>query len=418
VAVPDFQTFMLPALQEYADGKERASSDARAGVAKKLGLSANDIAEPLPSSRHSRFTNRVAWAHTYLRLSGLLQSVRRGHYQITDRGREVLSSPPARIDIQFLERFPDLPRATFEAPISKCFKAPSKSNQVSNHLVWQARVLTAVLLTSPALPAVSDESADPPNKSDYSVGNPTPDDLMRAFSTDRPPKANSPYTVDAGHFQYETDLAVLGYGTADGTTIHDWTVLDPTLKVGFTSTIDAELQITPYQSATTKTAAGHGSLSGLGDTVGRIKFNVLGDDQGAVSIALLPYIKFPTARIGLGNGKVEGGLILPVSFSAPAGFTVIVMPEGDILKNDVGNGYHGALDFLVNVSHPLDKRWTIYTEIFTTQSFDSQYSPVYTFDAALTYAITPNWQFDLGGNFGLNRVTPHDQVYAGLAQRF
>ncbi len=94
------------------------------------------------------------------------------------------------------------------------------------------------------------------------------------------------------------------------------------------------------------------------------------------------------------------------------------MPEGDILKNAVGNGYHGALDFLVNVSHPLDKRWTIYTEIFTTQSFDSQYSPVYTFDAALTNAITPTWQFDFGGNFGLNRVTPRDQFYAGLSQRF
>jgi hypothetical protein len=278
--------------------------------------------------------------------------------------------------------------------------------------------LTAVLLAAPSHPAVPDESAVLPDKSDYSLFNTTPDDLMRAFSTDRPPKANSPYTVDAGHFQYETDLAVLGYGTTDGTTPRDWTVVDPTLKVGLTNTIDAELQITPYQSVTTKTAAGRVSLSGFGDSVGRMKFNVLGDDQGAVSIAVLPYIKFPTARNGLGNGKVEGGLILPLSFSAPAGFTIIVMPEGDILKNDVGNGYHGALDFLVNVSHPLDKRWTIYTEIFTTQSFDSRYSSVYTFDAALTYAITPNWQFDLGGNFGLNRVTPRDQVYAGLAQRF
>jgi len=311
-----------------------------------------------------------------------------------------------------------LPRAIFEATIGKCCKAPSKSHQVSKHLVWQAGFLTTVLWTTPSLPAVSGESADLPDKSDYSLGNPTPDDLMRSFSTDRPPKANSPYTVDAGHFQYETDLVVFGYGTTDGTTPRDWTLLDPTLKVGLTNTIDAELQITPFQSVTTKTAAARVSLSGFGDSVGRIKFNVLGDDQGAVSIALLPYIKFPTARYGLGNGKVEGGLILPLSFSAPAGFTIIVMPEGDFLKNDVGNGYHGALDFLVNVSHALDKRWTIYTEIFTTQSFDSQYFPAYTFDAGLTYAITPNWQFDLGGNFGLNRVTPRDQVYAGLSQRF
>ena len=82
-------------------------------------------------------------------------------------------------------------------------------------------------------------------------------------------------------------------------------MLDPTLKVGLTNTIDAELQITPYESFATKSAAGRVSLSGVGDPVGRMKINVLGDDQGAVSIALLPYIKFPTARYWLGNGKVE-----------------------------------------------------------------------------------------------------------------
>jgi hypothetical protein len=311
-----------------------------------------------------------------------------------------------------------IPSRSLEEIRAERFNAPPMPHQIGKNIAWQMGVLSFVMVASTPSLAFSDESADPPDKGDYSLVDPTPDALMRAFSSDRPPKANSPYTVDAGHFQYETDLAVFGYGTADETTIHEWTVLDPTLKVGLTNTIDAELQITPYQSVTTKTAAGRVSLSGFGDLVGRIKINVLGDDQGAVSIALLPYIKFPTARNGLGNGKVEGGFILPMSFSAPAGFTIIVMPEGDILKDAVGNGYHGVLDFLVNVSHPLDKRWTIYTEIFTTQSFDSQYSPVYTFDAALTYAITPNWQFDLGGNFALNRVTPRDQFYAGLSQRF
>jgi restriction system protein len=105
--VPVFQYLTLPVLQEYADGKERASSEVRAAVATRLALSADDIAEPLPNSLQSRFTNRVAWAHTYLRNSGLLESARRGQYRITDRGREVLLSPPARIDIPFLERFPD-----------------------------------------------------------------------------------------------------------------------------------------------------------------------------------------------------------------------------------------------------------------------------------------------------------------------
>jgi outer membrane putative beta-barrel porin/alpha-amylase len=274
----------------------------------------------------------------------------------------------------------------------------------------------ALMLSAAAAPALADDGS--PDKSDYTLFNPTPDADLRSFNTDRPPKANSPYTVDAGHFQYETDVAVFGYGDTDGVKTQEWTVFDPTLKLGLTNTIDAELQITPYESVVTKSAASSTSLSGIGDTFVRLKINVLGDDHGAVAVALLPYIKLPTAQPGLGNGRVEGGLIFPISISAPGGFTVIVMPEGDYLKNSADSGYHGALDFLINVSHPLDKSWTFYTEVFTTQSFQAREKPIYTLDEALTYALTPNWQLDFGGNLSLNDVAPRAQLYLGLSQRF
>ena len=276
--------------------------------------------------------------------------------------------------------------------------------------------ILALVLSAFAVRVLADDEA--PDKSAYTLFNPTPDDDLRSFSTDRPPKANSPYTVDAGHFQYETDIAVFGYGNTDGVKTEDWTVVDPTLKLGLTNTIDAELQITPYESVVTKSAGNTTSVSGIGDTFARLKINVLGDDRGAVAVALLPYVKIPTAQSGLGNGSIEGGLILPISISAPGGFTVIVMPEGDYLKDTAGRGYHVAFDFLINVSHALGKRWTFYTELFTSQSFQSQDRPVYTLDAALTCALTPNLQLDFGGNFSLNDVAPRTQLYMGLSQRF
>jgi hypothetical protein len=49
------------------------------------------------------------------------------------------------------------------------------------------------------------------------------------------------------------------------------------------------------------------------NTCVRLKINVLGDDHGAVAVALLPTIKLPTAQARPGNGKVEGGVILPIS---------------------------------------------------------------------------------------------------------
>jgi hypothetical protein len=196
--------------------------------------------------------------------------------------------------------------------------------------------ILALVLSAFAVRVLADDEA--PDKSAYTLFNPTPDDDLRSFNTDRPPKANSPYTVDAGHFQYETDIAVFGYGNTDGVKTEDWTVVDPTLKLGLTNTIDAELQITPYESVVTKSAGNTTSVSGIGDTFARLKINVLGDDRGAVAVALLPYVKLPTAQSGLGNGSIEGGLILPISISAPGGFTVIVMPEGDYLKDTAGRG--------------------------------------------------------------------------------
>ena len=154
--------------------------------------------------------------------------------------------------------------------------------------------LLALMLSALAVEAFADDAAL--DKHDYALFNPTPDADLRSFYTDRPPKANSPYTVDAGHFQYETDVAVFGYGHTDGVKTQDWTVFDPSLKLGSTNTIDVELQITPYESVVTKSAASTTSVAGFGDTFARLKINVLGDDYGAVAVALLPYVKLPTRK--------------------------------------------------------------------------------------------------------------------------
>lgn len=105
--VPDFQTLMLPVLQSYADGAPRRSRDARDRVAATQNLSAEELGELLPSGRQTRFGNRIAWGHGYLKNAGLLESPQRGVYQITPRGREVLARKPERIDIAFLDQFPE-----------------------------------------------------------------------------------------------------------------------------------------------------------------------------------------------------------------------------------------------------------------------------------------------------------------------
>jgi restriction system protein len=107
MAVPDFQTLMLPVLREFADGAEHAPKEIRQRVADRLQLSPKDVEEMVPSGTQTRLANRVAWAHIYLKRAGLLASPRRGVYRIAERGQEVLKSPPDQLNMQFLERYPE-----------------------------------------------------------------------------------------------------------------------------------------------------------------------------------------------------------------------------------------------------------------------------------------------------------------------
>jgi restriction system protein len=107
MAVPDFQTVMRPLLEEYTAGGERRIADVRAALGAKFGLTEEELAERLPSGLAKTFDNRVGWAATYLYRTGLLARPRRSVYAITDRGREVLTTNPDRIDLGVLSQFPE-----------------------------------------------------------------------------------------------------------------------------------------------------------------------------------------------------------------------------------------------------------------------------------------------------------------------
>src|SRR5205823_5540206 len=97
--------FMLPLLELASDGQEHSLEEARTGMAGRFNLTEKEQNELLPTAKQTRFSNRVAWAKSYLQQALLLNSSRRGHFRITDRGRTVLAEKPVRIDIPFLERF-------------------------------------------------------------------------------------------------------------------------------------------------------------------------------------------------------------------------------------------------------------------------------------------------------------------------
>ncbi len=107
MAVPDYQSIMLPLLKHVSDNNVHALKAVVEALAAHFDLTEVERREMLPSGMQTAFDNRVAWARTYLKKAGLVDSPKRATIQITARGREVLGQAPSRIDVNFLKRFPE-----------------------------------------------------------------------------------------------------------------------------------------------------------------------------------------------------------------------------------------------------------------------------------------------------------------------
>jgi restriction system protein len=107
MAIPDYETLMLPLLKTAAEanGQEVPLIAAADKLANQFRLTEEDRRELLPSGGTFKFSSRVSWARTYLQKAGLLEATKRGHFRITDRGRSVLKSKPDRIDAELLSQF-------------------------------------------------------------------------------------------------------------------------------------------------------------------------------------------------------------------------------------------------------------------------------------------------------------------------
>ena len=107
MAIPDYQSIMLPLLRFAADGNEYSLRQAIEGLAEKFGLTDAEKNELLPSGQQPRFDNRVGWSRSYLSKAALLESTRRGHFRITQRGQEILTKNLPEINVKLLDQFPE-----------------------------------------------------------------------------------------------------------------------------------------------------------------------------------------------------------------------------------------------------------------------------------------------------------------------
>jgi hypothetical protein len=274
-------------------------------------------------------------------------------------------------------------------------------------------------------PARADDVMLPSLPSDpgsYTLFNPTPDDGMRKFTPDRPAKGYSVRTVDAGHFEIETDFANYTTTNYQGTITRGIQAFDPNFKLGVTDWMDVEVQFNGLQySRMFDTASARTTFdgAGFGDVFLRSKMNLFGNDSGPAGFALIPYVKLPSSAPFISNGAVEGGLIAPLALR-PEDYIITLMTEVDVLKTAIGNGRYTNFVNLIGVSHPVPGLDGVNAtvELYSSAGTDPATPPVYTFDLGANFKLDPHTILDVGLNLGLNNAAPKVQVYSGISFRF
>jgi Putative MetA-pathway of phenol degradation len=230
---------------------------------------------------------------------------------------------------------------------------------------------------------------------------------LRPLNTDRPDTTESPHTVDAGHFQFEMELA---NASRDGGN-REFSIGELNSKIGLDAATDLQV-VTPFYTQV------RGGGEGFGDVEIRLKHNLWGNDGGPTALAVMPFVKIPTANGELGNGEFEGGIIIPFGFEGPAGWSCAVMAEGDLEADDEGSGYHFVGVTSATTSHDLTETTGVFLELVSVLSAESGAGWEAYFNTGMTWVVTPSWQLDGGVRLDLTDVATDLTPFLGASTKF
>ena len=236
---------------------------------------------------------------------------------------------------------------------------------------------------------------------------------------DRPGKATATCTVGAGHWQIETGLADWSLQKGGGERDTSLALGETTIKFGLSDSSDIAIDVTPYQSASSRAGGIRASDSGVGDVNLLFKQRLTPADA-PVQVAVLPTVKVPVAKRSLGNGKWEGALLVPVGIAIPnTPLSVGLTPEVDWTADADGRGHHAGMAQVASLGWQASDKLNLSAELWGGWDWDpAGTTRQASADGAVAYLLNNDVQLDAGANFGLNRVTPDVEVYGGVSVRF
>ena len=261
---------------------------------------------------------------------------------------------------------------------------------------------------------------------DYSLFNPVPEAQMREFSSERPSQSDSPYTLDAGHFQLESSLysyrADKQCGGGDCTKLHaNGFAQDTTLRVGLSenSELQAVGDLYAIQRESDSSLPRRESSRGYGDTQLRLKRNLIGNKPSDdFSLAVLGYVKLPTAMDNLGNDSVEGGVELPFNVDLGGGWKLGGQTALLSVDQEDGTGHVLAFNNNLLLGKEITENLDSYLELYSYKAAEGAARWKTALDAGLAYGLSDNWSVDASVYYGLSEAADDLTVVTGTAYRF
>jgi hypothetical protein len=271
---------------------------------------------------------------------------------------------------------------------------------------------------------VSAGSAAAQGKGQYTLLNPTPDQLLRDMTTDRPDTTETPFSVDAGHVQIETTVFGFARSRADasGAVAESYELAVTNVRIGLTQTFEAGFVWQPYGLVHMQGGPGGKTrLTGVGGLELRAKLNLWGNDTfarpGATALALLPFVALPTDRHnGISPQFTEGGLIVPFAIKLTDKLGLGINAGASWGKADAAAGYHAETLASASLGVEWSEKLGTYYEV--AARFGTDRGDEVVLGTGVTYRLSKSMQLDAGMNFGVTSAADRFNPFVGLSVRF
>lgn len=235
--------------------------------------------------------------------------------------------------------------------------------------------------------------------------------------TDRPGKSSATCTVPKGSWQVESSLADWSLTKSGGSRNTSLAAGSTALKYGVSDDLHVEVSAAPLVRNRERSADGRITDGGFGDVEVKVKRRLTRADAG-FSAALVPFVKLPTASKRIGNGKVEAGLIVPLSWSLGERLSLSSSPEADLVADSDGHGYHLAGAGTLALGIAANDRLSLAAELWTGWDWDETTSRQASLGGNAAYKISDDLQVDAQTDFGLTRDSADIALSAGVSMRF